>query len=151
IQSDAIAADPVENLSVGLAVRGTVNPDQRRIEFEKVEARVRDLTARLSGTIELPRGTYKFQNGRKLGFVPKFDLTFAVPRLPCASLLASIPPALTPRLQEFVMKGFFEAKVTAKVDFTNLDALELSGKVGIDGCKVVKAPELVTALAGEQS
>jgi hypothetical protein len=151
IQSDALAADPVENVSVGLAVRGTVNPEERHIELEKVEARVRDLTARLSGTIELPRGTYKFQNGRKLGFVPKFDLAFSVPRLPCAKLLTSIPPALTPRLQEFVMKGFFEAQVTAKADFADLDSLELSGKVGIDGCKVLKAPEIVTALGGEQS
>jgi hypothetical protein len=151
IQNDALATDPVENVSVGLSLRGTVNPEQRRIELEKLEARVRDLTARLSGTVELPRGTYKFQNGRKLGFVPKVDLTFTVPRLPCAKLLTSIPPALAPRLQEFVLKGLFEAQVTAKVDFADLDALALTGKVGIDGCKVVKAPELVTALGGEQS
>jgi membrane peptidoglycan carboxypeptidase len=83
--------------------------------------------------------------------VPKVDLTFAVPRLPCAKLLTSIPPALAPRLQEFVMKGFFEAQVTAKADFADLDALALTGKVGIDGCKVVKAPEIVTALGGQQS
>jgi hypothetical protein len=151
IQNDALATDPVENVSVGLSLRGTVNPEQRRVELEKLEARVRDLTARLSGTIELPKGTYKFQNGRKLGFVPKVDLTFSVPRLPCAKLLSSIPPALAPRLQEFVMKGVFEAQVTAKADFADLDALALNGKVGIDGCKVVKAPELVAALGGEQS
>jgi hypothetical protein len=151
VQHDALAADPVENVSVGLALRGTLMPAQRRIELERLEARVRDLTARLAGTIELPRGSYKFGNGRKLAFVPKIDLTFTVPRMPCAKLLDSIPAALTPRLQGFVMKGTFEAAVGGKVDFADLDGLDLHGKVGIDGCKVVKAPQVVTVLGGEES
>jgi hypothetical protein len=112
---------------------------------------VRDLTARLSGTIELPRGTYRFENGRKLGVVPKLDLAFSVPRLPCAKLLASIPPALAPRLQGFVLQGFFQADVAAKIDFAALEGLELNGKVGIDGCKVVKAPDDVNVLTEGQS
>jgi Transglycosylase len=151
LQHDALAAEAVENVSLGLAIRGTASLVERRLELERLEARVRDLTARLSGTIELPRGTFKFANGRKLGVVPKVDLTLVVPRLPCAKLLDSIPSALTPRLQGFVLKGVFEAQVGAKIDFANLEALDLHGKVGIDGCKVVKAPEGVLALAGTQS
>ena len=151
LQNDALASAPVEDVSLGLALRGTVVPGERRVELERVEARVRDLTARLAGTIELPRGTYRFGNGRKLGFVPKLDLTFSVPRVSCAKMLASIPGALTPRLAGFVTQGTFEAQVGAKVDFADLDALDLHGKVGIDGCKVVKAPDAVTALAGEGS
>ncbi len=147
LQNDALASDPVENVSLGVSLRGTVVPAERRITLEKVEGHVRDLTARLTGTIELPRGTYKFGNGRKLGFVPKLDLTFTVPRLPCAKMLASIPEALAPKLVGFVLQGYFDASVTAKVDFADLDALDFRGKVGIDGCKVVKAPDVVTALA----
>jgi len=49
------------------------------------------------------------------------------------------------------MKGSFEAAVGGKVDFAALDALDLHGKVGIDGCKVVKAPDEVLALKGGQS
>ncbi|HEX4404432.1 MAG TPA: biosynthetic peptidoglycan transglycosylase [Polyangia bacterium] len=147
LQNDALASDPVENVSLGISLRGTVVPAERRITLEKVEGRVRDLTARLAGTIELPRGTYQFGNGRKLGFVPKLDLTFTVPRVPCAKMLASIPEALAPKLVGFVLQGYFEASVTAKIDFADLDALDLHGKVGIDGCKVVKAPDVVTALA----
>jgi Transglycosylase len=151
LQNDALASAPVENVSLGLSLRGTVTPAERKVELERVEGRVRDLTARLTGTIELPRGSYKFQNGRKLGFVPKIDLTFSVPRLPCAKLLASVPEALAPRLVGFVTQGYFEAQVGAKIDFADLDALDLHGKVGIDGCKVVKAPDDVKALSGEES
>ena len=69
---------------------------------------------------------------------------------PCAKLLTSIPPALVPHLQGFELKGNFAADVGAKIDFADLDALELTGKVGIDGCKVVKAPPEVVALDGKQ-
>jgi hypothetical protein len=151
LQNDALASAPVEDVSLGLTLRGTVTPAERRIELERVEARVRDVTARLAGTIELPRGTYRFGNGRKISFVPKLDLTFSVPRVPCAKLLASIPEALTPKLAGFVTQGFFEAQVGATIDFADLDALDLRGKVGIDGCKVLKAPDAVAALAGHGS
>jgi hypothetical protein len=151
LQNDAIASDPVENVSVAMAIRGNLVPAARRIELERLEARVRDLTARLSGTVELPAGAYRFGNGRKLPFVPKIDLTFAVPRLPCAKLLASVPSALTPKLEGFALKGMFEAQVGAKIDFADLDALDLHGKVGIDGCQVLKAPDVVTKLAGDES
>jgi len=151
LQHDALAADPIENVSLGIALRGIAYPERRRLELERAEARVRDLTARLSGSVELPAGTYRFKNGNTLSVVPKVDLTLVVPRIPCAKLLASIPEALTPKLQGFVLQGMFEAKVSSRIDYANLDAMELGGKVGIDGCKVLKAPDAVTALAEPQS
>jgi len=47
----------------------------------------------------------------------------------------------------FRVAGYFEADLHSKIDLANLDALDLGGKVGIDGCQVVKAPAEVTALA----
>ncbi|HXT95067.1 MAG TPA: biosynthetic peptidoglycan transglycosylase [Polyangia bacterium] len=151
LQSDALAADPVENVSVGVTLRGTVYPLARRLELELAEARVRDVTARLSGHVALPAGTFKFTNGKTLSVVPDIDLHFSVPRVACSKLLSSIPPALVPRLQGFVLQGFFAADVGFKADFANLDDLDLTGKVGIDGCKVVKAPDDVKALANPET
>jgi hypothetical protein len=152
LQSDALAADPVENVSVGVSLRGTVYPLARRLELERAEARVRDVTARLSGHVALPAGTFKFTNGKTLSVVPDIDLHFSVPRVACSKLLSSIPPALVPRLQGFVLQGFFAADVGFKANFANLDDdLDLTGKVGIDGCKVVKAPDDVKALANPET
>jgi len=147
LQSDALAADPVQNASLGITMRGTVYPLARRLELERAEARVRDVTARLAGHIAMPTGTFRFTNGKSLSVVPDIELHFSVPRVSCAKLLSSIPSALVPRLQGFVMQGFFAADVGAKIDFAHLDDLDLTGKVGIDGCKVVKAPDDVKALA----
>jgi len=151
LQSDALAADPVQNVSLGITMRGTVYPLARRLELERAEARVRDVTARLTGHVAMPSGTFRFTNGKSLSVVPDIDLHFSVPRVACAKLLTSIPSALVPRLQGFVMQGFFAADVGAKIDFAHLDDLDLSGKVGIDGCKVVKAPDDVKALANPQT
>jgi hypothetical protein len=152
LQSEALAVDPVENVSVGLTLKGTVYPLARRLELERAEARVRDVTARLSGHVALPAGTFKFTNGKSLSVVPDIDLHFSVPRVACSKLLTSIPPALVPRLQGFVLQGFFQADVGFKANFANLDDdLDLTGKVGIDGCKVVRAPEDVAALANPET
>jgi hypothetical protein len=150
LHHESLAADPVENVSLGLTLAGTAYPAARRLELERFEGRVRDVKARLSGSVALPAGTFKFANGRKLDTVPQIEIAFSVPRVSCAKLLTSIPPALVPHLQGFVLQGNFTADVGAKIDFADLDALALTGKVGIDGCKVVKAPPEVLALDGKQ-
>ena len=43
-----------------------------------------------------------------------------------AVLWANAAP-LVPKLQGFALQGFFEADVYARVDFANLDALDLGG------------------------
>jgi hypothetical protein len=151
LEHAGLALLPVENVSLGLSLAGTVFPFARRLELDKAEARVRDLTARLSGKVAMPAGTYRFTNGKSLDVVPAIDLRLTVPKVACAKLLTSIPGALVPRLDGFVMQGDFQADVGVKIDFANLDALELNGKVGIDGCKVLKAPPDVLALAGPDS
>ena len=84
LQSDALAADPVQNVSLGINLRGTVYPLARRLELERGEARVRDVTARVAGHVALPSGTFHFTNGKSLSVLPDIDLHFSVPRVACA-------------------------------------------------------------------
>ena len=147
LKHDALASAPVENVSVSVTLRGTAYPADRRVDIQHLQARVRDLVGRISGSVSLPAGTVKFADGSHLPFVPKIDLLFEVPRLKCAKLLSSIPEALIPHLQGFDLKGMFEAKVGAHIDFSDLDATTLTGKVGIDGCQVQGAPDAVAKLS----
>lgn len=151
LQNEALALEPVENVSAGITLRGTAYPLARRLDLDRAEARVRDVAARLSGRIALPAGAFHFANGKTMSVVPNIDVALSVPRVSCAKLLDSIPSALVPRLQGFVMQGNFAADVGVKIDFADLDALDLTGKIGIDGCKVVKAPDDVKALASAQT
>jgi hypothetical protein len=151
MQSDSLALEPIENVSVGAAWRGSADVLNRRIDIERAEARVRDVTARVSGHVAFPPGKFRFKNGKQLDVVPDIDLTLTVPKVSCAKLLGSIPGPLIPRLAGFVLQGTFGADVGIKVDFAHLEALDLRGKIAIDGCKVVKAPPEVTALADTRS
>jgi Transglycosylase len=151
ISHEKLASEPVENASFTLHFDAAVDRDKRRLDLTMLEGKIGSLVARLSGSIELPRGSFKFKDGHELKVVPKIDLSLRVPRTACAKILGSIPGPLVPKLQGFALQGMFEADVYARIDFSNLDALELGGKVGIDGCQVLKAPDEVLALSGAES
>ncbi len=145
----AVSMEPVIGIAPSVRLDGEVELERRRLELRLFEGRIRDLVGRISGSVELAAGTVKLKDGTVLPTVPKIDLRLQVPRLPCAKLLASVPAVVVPHLAGFVLQGAFEADVFTKIDYENLDALQLGGKVGIDGCRVVKAPEEVTALVGD--
>jgi hypothetical protein len=151
VSHEKLATEPVENTSFTLRFDATVDRDQRRLDLALLEGKIGSLVVRLAGSVELPLGTFKFKDGRELKMVPKIELSLLVPRTPCAKILASIPAPLVPKLQGFTLQGLFEADVHARIDFASLDALDLGGKVGIDGCQVAKAPVEVMALAGPES
>jgi Membrane carboxypeptidase (penicillin-binding protein) len=151
ISHEKLATEPVENTSFTLHFDATVDRDQRRLDLVSLEGKIGSLLVLLAGSIELPAGTFKFKDGHELKVVPKIELSLRVPRTPCAKILASIPAPLVPKLQGFALQGMFEADVHANIDFSNLDALDIGGKVGIDGCHVVKASGEVMALAGPES
>jgi len=151
ISHGRLATEPVQNASFTSRFDGAVDRDRRRVDLTMLEARIGSLVARLSGSVELPTGTFRFKDGHELDMVPKIDLSLRVPRTPCAKILASIPAPLVPKLHGFSLQGLFEADLHAKVDFGNLEATDTGGKVGIEGCQVVKAPEEVLALASPES
>jgi hypothetical protein len=151
IEHERLASEPVQNTSFTVHFDATVDRDHRRLELATLEGKIGSLGARLAGSIELPQGSFKFKDGRELKMVPKIDLSLRVPRTACAKILNSIPGPLVPRLQGFALQGMFEADLHAKIDFANLDGLDIGGKVGIDGCQVVRAPVDVLALTGPNS
>jgi hypothetical protein len=148
---EKLASEPVNDLTFGVDVDGAVDLDKRLLVLNEAKGRLGSLTVRLAGTLELAQGTFRFKSGRELHYLPKLEVQLRVPRTACAKLLASIPGPIVPHLAGFVLQGFFEADLHTKIDLANLDSLDLGGKVGIDGCQVVKAPAEVIALAGDES
>jgi hypothetical protein len=148
---ESLASDPIENTSFAVSFEANIDRDQRKLELTSLEGKIGSLIVRVAGSVALPSGTYRFKDGRSLKVLPKIELTLQVPRTPCAKILASIPPPLVPKLQGFVLQGMFEADLHTKIDFSNLDALDIGGKVGIDGCQVLRAPPEVIALGESES
>ena len=146
-----LASEPLRGIDMGLVLRGTAFPALKRVAIDRLEGRLGDLVGKVTGFVELAPGTFTLGDGTKLGFLPRLELTLEVPKVPCAKALGSLPAAMVPRLQGFSMQGFFGAEITTRIDYANLEALELKGKVGIDGCRVTKAPPDVKALVTGES
>jgi len=151
VNHEKLASEPLYGLAFAMNFDGALEPNRRRLEVSRLEGRIRDLVGRLSGSVELAPGTFQYPDGSQMPSLPKIDLRVQVPRISCAKLLTSIPGPVVSRLQGFAMTGNFEADLRTRIDYSNLEALELGGKVGIDGCKVTKAPDEILRLAGEES
>ena len=151
LHHEAVAPEPVMGLNLALGLDGRLDLGRRRLELVKLEGRSRSLVGTLSGAVELAPGVFTFTDGTTMPMVPKIELRLQVPKIACNRLLESIPPAIIPHLRGFDLKGIFEADVYTKIDYADLEALELGGKVNINGCKVLEAPEQVLALAEQES
>jgi hypothetical protein len=151
ISNEKLASDPIHDLGFSVRVNGAFEPRRHRLEMTRFEGRMGALVGIVSGSVELAPGVFHYSDGGELAALPKIDLDIKVPRIPCAKLLASIPIQTIPHLQGFVLSGNFDADLHTHIDYSNLEELDLGGKIGIDGCKVLEAPEEVTKLAGDES
>jgi membrane peptidoglycan carboxypeptidase len=66
-----------------------------------------------------------------------------VPEVTCQKALKAFPPEFAPKFRGFKLQGKFMTDVAIDINWADLDALELGGKVGIYGCKVLEAPKSV--------
>ena len=147
LQSDALAADPVQNVSLGIDMHGTVYPLARRLELEQA----RGAGARRDGA---PLRAHRHA-GRNVP-VHQRQVAERGPRHRSAFLGTprGAAPSCSPASQR---AGAAAAGVRAAGDLRRggrredrLRPPRRSGsdrQVGIDGCKVVKAPDDVKALA----
>ena len=130
---------PVRRLGFDAAIVGELKPKQRRLRIERATFDYRGVHATIAATAE------------KLGKQPAVDVTLDVAPVSCQTALAALPMELTPALQGFRMQGVFKTNIHLAVDLSDLDqGVDLGGNVGIDGCKVIEAPELVDAVRLQQ-
>jgi hypothetical protein len=90
---------------------------------------------------------YEFSLGVLLpGFVrgehPSSQLiaSVAMPRVPCQSMLTSLPRGFAPELEGFVLSGTAEGQLSVSIDWDDLDATELYSNFDFDDCRVDTAP-----------
>ncbi len=148
---EGLAAEPVVGMNLSTELKATFAPATHTVSIEKLWGQIGNLQAQVHGSVQMLPEPFEFDDRESLPWTPKIDLVFEVPKVSCTHLLSSFPGAILPTLKGFQMTGQFETHLETHIDFQNLEALELKGKVGIDGCKVVTAPEHVAALVDAQA
>jgi len=124
----------VRDLEVTARLAGSASTRERRLELQEATLEHRGVRATLSGS-------YDWSGPR-----PKLAARLRVPAVSCPTLLAALPRPLVPAIADFKLKGTFDLDVYTKIDWNDLESLELGGNVGINGCKVLEAPKEVAAV-----
>lgn len=131
---ESLADEPVPDLTVASHVRGKVDTRKRTLSIDEAVVRSRGATAVVSGTIDGSRKPARYE-GR-----------LRIPTLSCKAALAALPAEIFPKIHGFKLDGKFAVDLSVVIDRTDLEATGVYGSVGIDGCKVLGAPEAMSAV-----
>lgn len=135
IDHPLLARQPVLGLGFAFDFNAEIDPAQRRVTIPAATLRRGGLEVDFEG--ELVHAEDAAQR--------KYRLHLAVPKVACQEVIKAIPAELAPSLVGFELKGDFEFDLQANIDFSDLEKLELIGKIEKDKCKPVKTPALVAA------
>lgn len=130
-----LASEVVRGVGFDLEIEASVDPAESELVLSKARFERKGVVLEVDGSIRHPEVVEE----------RRYEINAAIPPVPCKDLLRAIPVELVPSLQGFVLDGEFEMSAAAKINFSDLEAVSLTGKVGIDKCKVKTAPARVGA------
>ncbi|MBC7975888.1 MAG: transglycosylase domain-containing protein [Myxococcales bacterium] len=67
-------------------------------------------------------------------------LRLVIPPIECQRVLSAIPTEMAPYMAGYKMRGTFDTDVHVDIDWSDLDATQLAGHIGIKQCRVVDEP-----------
>ncbi len=130
-----LASEVVRDVGFALKIEASIDPGQSELVLREAKFERGGVVLEVDGLVRHPEAV----EGRR------YEINLSIPPVPCKQLLRAIPVELVPSLQGFVLAGDFEMSAAAKIDFSDLESVSLTGKVGIDKCKVKSAPPRVAA------
>ncbi|MEZ4381408.1 MAG: biosynthetic peptidoglycan transglycosylase [Nannocystaceae bacterium] len=130
-----LASEVVRDVGFNLGLEASVDPSASELVVRKAKIERKGVALEVDGTIRHPEVVEE----------RRYEINASIPSVPCQELLRAIPVELVPSLVGFQLSGDFEMTAAAKIDFADLEAVSLTGKVGIDKCKVKSAPPRVSS------
>jgi len=151
-----IADKEVHGLDLSAQIAGTFDRAAHRLTLTRGDFESRGVPFAVTGTATMldkagydqiaavdPKLLKDFKNNyprRGPGGLATLDVRFVIPKTECQRVLDGIPPEMAPYMQGYKLKGTFSADIKAAIDWANLDATQLGGSVGINGCRVTGEP-----------
>jgi hypothetical protein len=127
LNSERIAAEPVENINMDIVGKGDWYPGERLLQIERGEVRIGKVRVLIDGELERSPDHYRV------------DLTAKLPPTRCNDVIGAIPEDILGSLARFEWSGNWSALAHASVDSRDLDATELSIRVR-NLCQFEKTP-----------
>ncbi|HSK00109.1 MAG TPA: transglycosylase domain-containing protein [Kofleriaceae bacterium] len=151
-----IAEREVHGLDLAGQIDGSFDRAARRLELVRGDFVARDVPFSITGSASTRRTsapredveTTTFVRGkpRKIptsgpGGIQELKLRLVIPPIECQRVLDAIPKEMAPHMAGYRMRGKFDTDLQLGIDWADLDATVLDGRVGIRKCKVTKEPE----------
>ena len=130
LNSERIAAEPVDNINMDIKGKGSWYPGERLLQVERGEVRMGKVAVLIDG--ELERTPEHF----------RVDLTAKLPPTHCNDVIGAIPDDVLGSLARFDWSGSWSALVHASLDSRELEATELSIRVR-NLCQFERTPRWV--------
>lgn len=137
VRHPMLADRPVRGLAFSGEVAGRFDRGTRVVELVKGNFLSQGLPFAFTGAVALAG---KLADGT-MRVARQIDAQFVVPATSCQTVLSAIPAEMAPYLSGYKLGGSFDTSVKLHIDWANLDATQLTGRVGIRNCKVVQRPE----------
>ncbi|MGB3049674.1 MAG: transglycosylase domain-containing protein [Polyangiales bacterium] len=131
LNSERIAAEPVENINMDIEGKGSWYPDERLLQVERGGVRMGKVRVLIDGELERTPEHYRV------------DLTAKLPPTPCNDVIGAIPEDVLGSLARFEWSGNWSALAHASLDSRDLDAAELSIRVR-NLCQFERTPRWVS-------
>jgi hypothetical protein len=132
-----LASKPVRNIELGGEIAGSFDDASRTLIIDRAKLHSRGVDYRIEGSARMPGGIDPNGVRRERWHVGgRFD----IPALPCQRMLDGIPDELVPYLDGAELAGTFDTALRFDIDWADLQATQLGGRVGIWGCRVRRMP-----------
>ncbi|MBA3460741.1 MAG: transglycosylase domain-containing protein [Deltaproteobacteria bacterium] len=145
-----IAAKEVHGLDLSAQVEGSFDRASQLLELRRGDFIVRDLPFSMTGSVtRVASATGEVQLDPQTGQpiarrgpagINTLKARLVIPSVDCQRVLNAIPVEMAPYLVGYKLSGMFDTDVTLDIDWANLDATKLDGRVGIRQCRVRNEP-----------
>ena len=125
-----LAEETMRDLNLVGTVEGRFDSRKKWLDLTSLDLDFRGVKFSLKGWMGLQGGI----DNREF---PTLQFDFDLPSMPCQDVVTAIPKEFAPKFSRFKLKGDFAAAVSAKIDWADLQNTELTGDIGIHGCKVL--------------
>ncbi|HEX8112070.1 MAG TPA: transglycosylase domain-containing protein, partial [Kofleriaceae bacterium] len=148
-----IAEHEVRDLDLSGQIAGSFERATRKLELTQGDFVVRNMPFSITGVVTAPHRAAVAEavavDADKAGREPPrvgphgievLKLRLVIPPIDCQRVLNAIPTEMAPYLAGYKIKGVFDTDVHVDIDWSDLDATQLDGHIGIKHCKVVDEP-----------
>ncbi|HEY1555667.1 MAG TPA: transglycosylase domain-containing protein [Kofleriaceae bacterium] len=149
-----IADKEVHGLDLAGEVAGSFDRASKKLELVRGDFVTRNMPFSITGsavvaahvldeTAYVPLGMLnRDKKGPRRGphDLQSVSVRLVIPPIDCQSALLAIPSEMAPFFAGYRLKGVFQADLHLAIDWSDLDATELGGDIGINHCRVVDEP-----------